>query len=53
MKGRNVREEVIGGMDRDERKKCEGRKEGRDEYGMKTKVQDIMLQRCMYQQIRV
>ena len=33
MKGRNVREEVMGGMDRDERKKCEGRSEGRDEYG--------------------
>ena len=33
MKGRNVREEVMGGMVRDERKKCEGRSEGRDEYG--------------------
>ena len=53
MKGRNVREEVRVEMNMDEWKKCEGRKEGRDEYGMKTKVQDIMLQRCMYQQIRV
>ena len=30
MKGRNVREEVMGGMDRDERKKCEGRSDRRD-----------------------
>ena len=30
MKGRNVIEEVRGGMDRDERKKCDGRSDGRD-----------------------
>jgi len=30
MKGRNVMEEVMGGMDRDEKKKCDGRSEGRD-----------------------
>ena len=33
MNVRNVIEEVMGGMDRDERKKCEGRSEGRDGYG--------------------
>ena len=30
MKGRNVIEEVMGGMDRDECKKCDRRSDGRD-----------------------